>query len=127
MTAGDVHGAVECAGVELVGLADIEHGGAIGDQRRRTRGVDFADLRLGGGEEISERGHALNPTCLVGIPTPLPNLGVVVPTPPWRHRSPESGNDDAQFAETADRSVHGRPGCRFQSQTSRTAPMVIAP
>ena len=67
MTAGDVHGAVEGPGVVLVGLADIEHGGAIGDQRSRTRGVDFADLRLGGGEQISERGHGLNPTCLVGI------------------------------------------------------------
>ena len=67
MAAGDVHGAVEGAGVVLVGLADVEHGCAVGDQRGRARGVDFADLRLGGGEEISERGHALNPTCLVGI------------------------------------------------------------
>ena len=67
MAAGDVHGTVEGAGVVLVGLADVEYGGAIGDQRGRTLRVDLTDLRLGGGEQITERGHTLNPTCLVGI------------------------------------------------------------
>ena len=80
MAAGDVHGAVEGAGVVLVGLADVEHGGAVGDQRGRTRGVDLADLRLGGGEQISERGHALNPTGLVGIPAAATAVRRLQPT-----------------------------------------------
>ena len=57
VAAGDVHCPVEGSSVVLVGLADVEHGSAVADQRRGARRVDFTDLRLGGGEQISERGH----------------------------------------------------------------------
>ena len=52
-----MHGSVEGAGVVLVGLADVEHASAVGDQRGGALRVDLTDLRLGGGEQISECGH----------------------------------------------------------------------
>ena len=52
-----MHGTVEGTGVVLVGLADVEHACSVGNQRRGALGVDLTDLRLGGGEQISERGH----------------------------------------------------------------------
>ena len=73
--ARDVHGAVDRALVELVGLADVdEHGRLVGGQARGSvGGADLVDLRLHLCKKILVAGHVrANATCIAPIPSRLP-------------------------------------------------------
>ncbi len=54
---GDVDGAGDGALLELVGLAHVEHEGAVGAELLGLGGGDLGDLRLGGVEQFPERWH----------------------------------------------------------------------
>ncbi len=107
MAAWDVDGTGERALVVLVRLADVEHTCAIGDSCGRPLGGDLGDLRLGGGEKVSERGHVAQRT--EGIPDqpgrdsqrPHPSAG----------RYPSAGGTPV-----------GTPGTRVRSRTRLVSP-----
>ena len=67
VTARDVDGVGQRALVVLVGLAHVEHDGAVSDALGCRRRIDLGDLGLGGAEQISESGHELKAYQPVGI------------------------------------------------------------
>ena len=67
---------------ELVGLAHVEHGSTLGDEVGGGRSVDLGDLRLGGGQEVTERGHDERLPARSGFgtgPAAHPPVGQAVP------------------------------------------------
>ncbi|CAB4852639.1 unannotated protein [freshwater metagenome] len=65
VTARNVHRAGQRTFVVLIGFAHIEDERTLGDVLGRNCGVDFGDLRLGGGQEVAEGGHARKATSSV--------------------------------------------------------------
>ena len=75
VAARDVHGAVDGALVELVGLAHVDEDGRLvgGQARGSVGGADLVDLRLQLGEKILVARHVpANATCIAAIPSRLP-------------------------------------------------------
>ena len=58
MTARNVDGAVQRTLVVLVGLAHVEHHCPVGNLLLCARGVNLADLRFGGRQQVAESCHA---------------------------------------------------------------------